>query len=57
MTNTDILLEDLEDVTNLRVQLETDALRQSIRYGNGAWRGSGARRKPDHPCGDEQDHG
>jgi len=33
-----IALEDLEDVTNLRVQLETDALRQSIRYGNGAWR-------------------
>ena len=33
-----IALEDLEDVTNLRVQLETDALRQSIRHGNGAWR-------------------
>ncbi|MBS0389620.1 MAG: GntR family transcriptional regulator [Proteobacteria bacterium] len=33
-----IALEDLEDVTNLRVQIETEALRRSIRTGNGAWR-------------------
>jgi DNA-binding GntR family transcriptional regulator len=33
-----IALDDLADITNLRVQIETDALRQSIRRGDGAWR-------------------
>lgn len=33
-----IALEDLEDVTNLRVQLETEALRRSIRVGGADWR-------------------
>ena len=33
-----IALEDLEDITNLRVQIETMALRQSIRAGDGLWR-------------------
>jgi DNA-binding GntR family transcriptional regulator len=32
-----ISLSDLEDVTNTRVMLETDALRQSIRRGDAAW--------------------
>ena len=32
-----ISLTDLEDVTNTRVMLETEALRQSIRCGNAAW--------------------
>ena len=33
-----IALEDLEDITNLRVQIETTALRQSIRAGDAHWR-------------------
>jgi DNA-binding GntR family transcriptional regulator len=33
-----IAIEDLEDVANLRVQLETEALRQSIRTGGARWR-------------------
>lgn len=33
-----ITIEDLEDITNLRVQIETEALRQSIRSGDEAWR-------------------
>ena len=33
-----IALEDLQDITNLRVQIETMALRQSIRAGDGQWR-------------------
>jgi DNA-binding GntR family transcriptional regulator len=32
-----ISLADLEDVTNTRVMLETEALRQSIRHGDGQW--------------------
>lgn len=32
-----ISLADLEDVTNMRVLLETDALRQSIRHGDSRW--------------------
>ena len=32
-----ISLADLEDVTNTRVMLETEALRQSIRHGNAHW--------------------
>jgi len=32
-----ISLTDLEDVTNTRVMLETEALRQSIRHGNAQW--------------------
>lgn len=32
-----ISLADLEDVTNTRVMLETEALRQSIRRGNAQW--------------------
>lgn len=32
-----ISLADLEDVTNTRVMLETEALRQSIRYGDSQW--------------------
>ncbi|HRH86157.1 MAG TPA: FCD domain-containing protein [Rubrivivax sp.] len=32
-----ISLADLEDVTNLRVLIETDALRQSIRHGDERW--------------------
>lgn len=34
---TPISLADLEDITATRVMLETDALRQSIRHGDGAW--------------------
>ncbi|UZD53840.1 GntR family transcriptional regulator [Caldimonas aquatica] len=33
-----IAIEDLEDITRLRVHIETDALRQSIRCGDDAWR-------------------
>lgn len=33
-----IALEELEDITRLRVQLETEALRQSIQAGTSAWR-------------------
>ncbi|MDR2852993.1 MAG: GntR family transcriptional regulator [Burkholderiaceae bacterium] len=33
-----IAIEDLEDVANLRVQIETEALRQSIRAGGARWR-------------------
>jgi len=33
-----IAIDDLEDVTRLRVQIETEALRQSIRHGDDAWR-------------------
>ena len=33
-----IAVQDLEDVTNLRVQIETEALRRSIRAGDAAWR-------------------
>jgi len=32
-----ISMADLEDVTNTRVMLETEALRQSIRHGDAAW--------------------
>jgi len=32
-----ISMEDLEDVTNTRVMLETEALRQSIRHGDARW--------------------
>lgn len=32
-----ISLADLEDVTNLRVLVETEALRQSIRHGDAQW--------------------
>ncbi|MEI8168666.1 MAG: GntR family transcriptional regulator [Rhodoferax sp.] len=32
-----ISLGDLEDVTNTRVMLETEALRQSIRHGDSQW--------------------
>lgn len=32
-----ISLADLEDLTNLRVLIETEALRQSIRHGDHAW--------------------
>ncbi|MYZ50903.1 GntR family transcriptional regulator [Malikia spinosa] len=32
-----ISMTDLEDVTNTRVMLETDALRQSIRHGDAQW--------------------
>ena len=32
-----ISLADLEDVTNTRVMLETEALRQSIRHGDARW--------------------
>ena len=35
---TPIAMSDLEDITRLRVHIETDALRQSIRYGGAAWR-------------------
>lgn len=34
----DIAVEDFLDLTELRVRIETDALRQSIRYGDDAWR-------------------
>ncbi len=33
-----ITMQDMDDLTNLRVQLEIEALRQSIRHGNEAWR-------------------
>ena len=33
-----IALADLQDITDLRVQIETVALRQSIRQGDAAWR-------------------
>lgn len=33
-----ITLEDLMDVTNVRVRVETEALRTSIRNGDAAWR-------------------
>ncbi|CAM4229962.1 GntR family transcriptional regulator [Kerstersia similis] len=33
-----IALEDLEDLTQLRVHIETHALRLAIRHGDGAWR-------------------
>jgi DNA-binding GntR family transcriptional regulator len=33
-----IAIEDLEDLTRLRVHIEIDALRQSIRQGGPAWR-------------------
>ena len=33
-----IALEDLEDLTRLRLHIEIDALRQSIRFGGAAWR-------------------
>lgn len=33
-----IALEELEDITRLRVQIETEALRQSIQEGGAAWR-------------------
>lgn len=35
---TPIAMDDLEDLTALRVQIETEALRQSIRHGGDAWR-------------------
>lgn len=35
---TPIALEDLEDITRLRVHIEIDALRQSIRTGGAPWR-------------------
>ena len=34
-----IALEDLEDLTRLRVHIEIEALRQSIRLGGAGWRG------------------
>lgn len=34
---TQISLADLEDVTNTRVLIETEALRQSIRHGDARW--------------------
>lgn len=33
-----IALEDLEELTRLRVLIETEGLRQSMRYGDDAWR-------------------
>lgn len=33
-----VTLSDLEDITRLRVQIEIEALRLSIRHGNQAWR-------------------
>ncbi len=33
-----IALEELEDITRLRVQIETEALRQSMRHGDAHWR-------------------
>jgi DNA-binding GntR family transcriptional regulator len=33
-----IALDDLEDLTRLRLHIEIDALRQSIRHGDAAWR-------------------
>jgi DNA-binding GntR family transcriptional regulator len=33
-----IAIEELEDITRLRVHIETDALRQSMRHGGPAWR-------------------
>ena len=33
-----IAIDDLQDVTQLRIHIETNALRLSIRYGNQAWR-------------------
>ena len=33
-----ITLEDLMDITNVRVQVETEALRTSIRHGDEQWR-------------------
>jgi GntR family transcriptional regulator, carbon starvation induced regulator len=33
-----IALDDLEDLTRLRLHIEIDALRQSIRHGDTAWR-------------------
>lgn len=33
-----IALEELEDITRLRVQIETEALRQSIQTGSSVWR-------------------
>lgn len=33
-----IAMEELEDLTRLRVHIEIEALRQSIRYGNAKWR-------------------
>ena len=33
-----IAIEDLEDITRLRIQLETDALRRTIQQGNQSWR-------------------
>jgi DNA-binding GntR family transcriptional regulator len=33
-----ISLDDLEDLTRLRLHIELDALRQSIRHGGAAWR-------------------
>lgn len=35
---TPITVQDLEDLTNLRVRIEIDALRQSIRHANDPWR-------------------
>ena len=34
----DIAVEDFVDLTELRVHIETDALRRSIRHGDDAWR-------------------
>ena len=33
-----ITMQDMDDLTNLRVQLEIEALRQSIRHGTPTWR-------------------
>ena len=33
-----IAIDDLEDLTRLRVHIETNALRESIRHGDDAWR-------------------
>ena len=39
-----ISLADLEDMTNTRVMLETEALRLSIRHGGAVWRRRRSRR-------------
>jgi GntR family transcriptional regulator, carbon starvation induced regulator len=35
-----VSLEDIADITNTRVMLECEALRQSIELGDDAWEGS-----------------
>jgi DNA-binding GntR family transcriptional regulator len=38
-----IALQELQDLTRLRVQIETEALRQSIRAGGAQWRAAAVR--------------